>query len=353
MNEKTFVKRFFILCFICMTIVISIILIADPLFHYHAPILNFKYYIGNERYQNDGISRNFSYDGIITGNSMTENFKTSEFDALFDLNSIKAPFASATYKEINDYLERAISYNSEIKVILRALDLDCMALDADYMSLDSYPEYLYDDNIANDVNYVLNKSVLLYYSFAYWFVPTIKDKPTTTFDEYANWNAEATFHIDSVLAGYERPEKKEGESSTLTEEQKQLIYENIEQNVIALAKENPDIDFYYFYPPYSIAYFDSENQLNTLEQKLEIMEYVTSLILEVENIKLYSYFHEFEIITNLNNYMDIVHYDESINSLLLQKMYEDDGILTEKNYVAYFDEIRNFYINYNYDAIFQ
>ena len=50
----------------------------DPLFHYHEPVEGLKYPINDERYQNDGIIKHFEYNAIITGSSMTENFKTSE-----------------------------------------------------------------------------------------------------------------------------------------------------------------------------------------------------------------------------------------------------------------------------------
>ncbi|MFI3201664.1 MAG: hypothetical protein R3Y54_09100 [Eubacteriales bacterium] len=353
MSEKQFVQRFFMLCILCIGIIVAIVVICDPLFHYHAPMWNFTYYIGNQRYQNDGISRHFEYDAIITGNSMTENFKSSEFDQLFGVNSIKTPFAGATYKEINDYVERAIVYNDNLEVVLRALDLDCMALEKDNMALDSYPEYLYDDNLINDVNYVLNKSILLYYTVGYCLIPTVRNKPTTTFDEYARWHETAIFQKESVLAHYIRPEKVEGEVSSLTEERKQIIYDNVEQNVLAIAKENPQIEFYYFYPPYSIAHFDYGNQLNKLEERIEIMEYATSLIVEIDNIKLYSFFHEYDLITNLDRYRDIVHYDGDVNSYLLECMQEGSGLITLDNYEEYFEEIREFYGNYDYEGIFE
>ena len=74
--------------FLCMTMLLllaggSINGIVDPYFHYHKPLAGLEYAIYDERYQNDGIVKHFDYDAILTGTSMTENFKTSEFDALF------------------------------------------------------------------------------------------------------------------------------------------------------------------------------------------------------------------------------------------------------------------------------
>ena len=52
---------------------------VDPFFHFHGPAEGLSYALDSERYQNDGISRHFTYDAVMTGTSMTENFKASHF----------------------------------------------------------------------------------------------------------------------------------------------------------------------------------------------------------------------------------------------------------------------------------
>ena len=56
-------------------------------------------------YRDDETVKHFEYDAIITGTSATQNFKTLELGKLFCVNSIKVPFCSASYKEINENLE--------------------------------------------------------------------------------------------------------------------------------------------------------------------------------------------------------------------------------------------------------
>lgn len=137
---------------------------VDPFFHYHAPYTDSYYYdLNNQRSQNDGICRYFEYDALITGTSMTENFKTSEMDEIFGTNSIKVPYQGSTYKEINDNLKKALSNNENLKIIVRGLDMLQFFSDSDTMRFDlgEYPTYLYDDNIFNDVKYVFNRDVFL------------------------------------------------------------------------------------------------------------------------------------------------------------------------------------------------
>lgn len=71
----------------------------DPFCHYHAPLSGYDYSIVAETvgsmYLNDGIIRHFDFDGVITGTSMTENFKPSEADELFGGKFIKVPLAGS------------------------------------------------------------------------------------------------------------------------------------------------------------------------------------------------------------------------------------------------------------------
>lgn len=129
----------------------SVTVYIDPLFHYHKPLKDFEYPLNNERYQNDGIIRNFEYDGIITGTSMSENFKTSEADAMFDADFIKIPFSGGYYKEIDDNLRRAYDTGRDIRYVVRSLDYSQLICDKDAYRTDAtYPTYLYNDNPLDD-----------------------------------------------------------------------------------------------------------------------------------------------------------------------------------------------------------
>ena len=120
----------------------SITIYIDPLFHFHAPLDKYEYIINLQRYQNDGILRNFEYDSIITGTSMTENFMTSEADKLFQAKFIKVPFSGAPYKEIDQNLRRAYEAGKNIRYVIRCLDYSFLVCDKDYWREDvTYPFY--------------------------------------------------------------------------------------------------------------------------------------------------------------------------------------------------------------------
>lgn len=174
----------------------------DPLFHYHEPLTNYEYPLNNERYQNDGIMRNFNYNSIITGTSMAENFKKTEADILFDANFIKVPFSGGRYKEISDNIRQAYRAGKDIKYVISSLDYSVLVLEKDaYREGTEYPVYLYNNNIFDDVNYVLNKTIL-FDQTRNVIKYTQTGNETTNFDEYVNWSSGYEYGAESVLSTY-------------------------------------------------------------------------------------------------------------------------------------------------------
>ena len=184
-------KRFFIgtVCVLLTVIVLlsGLTAVIDPFFHYHAPLDKMGYSISNQRYQNDGILKNCDYNAIITGSSMTENFKASEWDALFDSNTVKVSFSGSYFKETTDRLRTAFSHNGKIDYVVRSLDFYAIIADKNHVTSFDYPYYLYDENVFNDTRYLLNKSVLFTQT-----IETIKNTTdgfkTTNFDDCYSWS---------------------------------------------------------------------------------------------------------------------------------------------------------------------
>ena len=225
--------------------------VVDPYFHYHGPLTGVSYPDGNERYQNDGIIRNFDYNAMITGNSMTENFRVSELNDLFGINAVKVPLNGSKFKEVDMQVRRAIRHNPDVRLVVRDVSGGMIYEDKDAMRTDiTLPEYLYDDNPFNDVQYVLNKEILLE-ATAETLMRTVKGLPSIDFDTYQFWDDTMPHGPEVVrergLNSIDLPGREGDEEAVL-----QTIRESMEQNFVQTARENPDIEFYCFIPPYSI-----------------------------------------------------------------------------------------------------
>lgn len=359
MKNKAWLLIFSVVVLVCVVAISSLTIYVDPYMHYHKPHTDkFYYVLDNQRSQNNGIIKNFDYDAIITGTSMTENFKTSEMDRLFNCNAIKVPFSGASFKELNDNLKLALETHPNIKYILRCLYPNSLVADKNAMrdDLGEYPEYLYDKNPFNDIEYLLNRDVLYNRIYHMTLDKTDGEKVgITSFDDYSNWSHRYKFGPEAVIkASFGNKERKFSEPDhieTLTDNEKEIIRETVEQNIVKIATDHPDTNFYYFLPPYSPIYWGFHKQNGTLKKQIEIEKYALSLIVPYKNIHMFGW-DRFDIFDDLNNYKDLTHYGEWVNSWMLYQMSQGNGRLDESNYKNYMDSLYNHYVNLDYNAVF-
>lgn len=334
---------------ILLCIVVTVV--VDPYFHYHGPVSGLVYELNEERYTNDGISRQFDYNAIITGTSMAENFKASECDKLWEVKTIKTCFAGAGYQEISEYLHRVLERNPDVKIVIQGLDGNMLTKVHDWQRYAEYPTYLYDDIWWNDIFYVLNKSVI-YHGVIDNIVLTMQGAEGTSFDEYASFDRE--LGKEAVICDYEGiPMDERGEQRGMSESEAKNVEETLNQNIISLARKYPNVQFYLFIPPYSIAYFNGCSEQGILNVQFEAYQKAAELLLECENVKFFYFNDEYEMVCDLNNYSDSAHYSSAINSKILNWMKEGKGELTKDNYQQKIEETKEFYMNYDYNVLFE
>ncbi|MGN1181351.1 MAG: hypothetical protein ACI4SD_09055 [Suilimivivens sp.] len=354
MENNYTAKKWFLKCItilLAMLFLIALItIIVDPYFHYHKPLSFLSYRLYEERYTNDGIIRHFDYDAVITGTSMSQNFKVSEMNELFGTNAVKTSFSGAGYQEISQNLERALSRNEDLDTVLWALDYNGLLRPYDWVQYDNYPTYLYDNNPFNDVAYLFNKSIF-YHGVMNNLFMTLAGSESTSMDEYSSWEKETG--LQAILYSYDRNSVDISDFRDFGEDELTTVTETINFNIIQLANKYPDTTFYLFYTPYSICYFDALVLKGTLNQQLEAEKAATELLLECPNIKLYNFFDQYDVICNPDNYSDDGHYAANVNSMILNWIADGTGLVTKDNYLEKIEEERNFYMNYDYDSIYE
>ncbi len=339
-----------VLTYVCVTVVT-----VDPFFHYHKPNTETYYYeLNNQRSQNDGIIRHFDYDALITGSSMTENFSTSEMDEIYGTNSIKVPFSGGSFREINDWIQTAITENGNLKTVVRGLDLNMFFQDKDALrpDLGEYPNYLYNESVFDDVYYVFNRDVI----FARVF-PMIENSKTEnavsgidSFDVYSSWMTGYTYGINTV-----RPNgidfSQTGKQSHLSESERERLLEMTKQNITSLPQQYPDVEFYYFFTPYSAVWWKNLVADGSVYKQIEAERVIIEEALKYDNLKLFSFNNLTEITTDINNYKDTIHYGSWINSLILRYMYSNKCLLTSENYNDYLNDELSFYTTFDYASL--
>lgn len=316
--------------------------LIDPYFHYHAPLPGLAYELSDERqrYINDGISKHFDYDAMLTGTSMMENARSSTFDALFGVKSVKVPYEGSSLKETDLNLCRAIEANPKLGLVFRSLDYFIVIREKDEQLYpeELYPSYLYDDNLLNDTSYLFNKTVLLENTLP-TLARTVRGESMSSFDQYSL--------MDKTLFGMDLPEKgfapPTESNRAATQELLLQVEGNIRQNVLETVQENPQIEFYFVISPYSVLYWDRLRESGGVDEHLDVEQKVAELLVGQENVHIFSFYDCPEIIGALEHYMDECHYDEEILDIIFRCMAAEEHRLTEDNYIAAFSRARELF----------
>lgn len=348
---KTNYQRWFRNCIIVLTAVLFgiflLVLVVDPFFHYHSPIG--KYRLSEPRYSNDGISRHFDFDAAITGTSMVQNFRTSQFDELFGVNSVKLHFAGAGYEEISDSMARTLKRNPDISTVLWVVDYNGLLRKPDWSQYEDYPTYLYDDNPFNDAAYVLNKS-MLYHALLPDVLMTAQGADSTTMDEYGRFDEPTgAAHVLIQQHTYSSPNP---EIQAFSEEDIEQVKDTFQTNFIDIVNQYPNTTFYMYFTPYSIYYWEYLNGTGQIERYIEAQTIATEMLLECPNVRLYTFFEKTDIICDLNNYSDEAHYSAEINEWIMNELASDKYLVTEENYLDRISTQRDFFTTFDYDTYF-
>lgn len=356
MRSKWWIAGFLAAAAVPLSIAAFSVARIDPFFHYHAPLAGEYFYgLNNQRSQNIGILRSFDYEGIITGTSLTENFRTSEADRIFGCTFVKVPFSGGSYREINDNLSLAAAHNEQLKIVIRGLDMKKLIEDKDAMRTDmgDYPTYLYNENPLDDVQYLFNRDVVLKTVYR---METAKreegfEPGVESFDSYSNWMPYNTFGVDTVFPEGVPQTDRTVPQADLTEEERQMVLENVRQNVTELAGAYPDVTFCYYITPSSAAWWQGLINQGTFCRQIQAEQLEIEEILKVSNIKLYGFSDLTDITTDLDNYKDSTHYGDWINSRILRYIKDGKGLLTEENYLEYLQKEKDFYWSFDYELL--
>ncbi|WP_051205618.1 hypothetical protein [Butyrivibrio sp. FC2001] len=367
MTSKKWFYSILILVIATLALAAGLVFFVDPFFHYRAPNPKLFYKLYDQRSQNDGITRNFDYDAIITGTSMAENFKASQFEGGLGFRTIKVPYSGATYKEINDNLIAAYNSGHNPKYVLRPLDYSLLMRDKDELRDDmgDYPYWLTNDDPFDDVKYLLNKDVILRYA-----IPALtsyfqrKNPGYTSFDEYSYTDGDNKYGKEYVLYGKkEFVDPDSFELWILSDEEKKMLEGNIEQNVVSLARKHPETTFLYFFPPYSMVYWGALYEEGQLDKILACKQAAIEQMLECDNIHIYSFTTHTEITADLSRYRDQAHYDYKVNEFIIDTivkyengyentdMFELSDRITRENADGYFIEESYLLNNFDYNSL--
>lgn len=288
--------------------------LVDPFYQFRYE--DRTYFNNTAKFPGPGLVKNYEYDTLIVGSSMTQNFDMELFRQELGVEPLHIGIGGMGLDELLSY----------IMLCERTGKCDNYYIGIDqYMLTDSIdfitPEYLFNDDPVSALRYL--------FSYESWFryIPldvvlsvisrmsvTMPDKlqQAKNIDYLGNWENDYTFGEDVVIKNYLN--NNYGVSSVETDD----LYLRMTMQTDKLFEQLPGdkTRYRFFFPPYSVLFwYDAQND-GYIEEYLQIKQYFVEKA-QMYGIEVYD-FQSAEFVFDLNNYKDITHYSGEINDWMVQ-----------------------------------
>lgn len=319
--------------------------VIDPYMHYHEPWLGMQMQRSDDsRYESYGLTRFAEYDAIMLGTSVTQDAKASEFNALFDADAIKVKLAGSYFKELGDLLKYAYAHHDgEIEQVFWVLDITHVLTKADTMGHSDNPDYLYDDSFRNDSKYLLNKDVA-----PDLLRPLFNISPID--HDHQVWNDPTGWEELIKVYGPNRPEAEPAEQ--FTPELRAQVLENYETNVLSIAREHPETQFYFVFPPGNAFFWDYVTRYGEYDCYMAGMDAVMREMLLLPNVQVYNFVDDPDKTMDLDRYKDRVHFDPAMMSEIIADVAAGEGRVTPENIDERMENMRAYWKNVDFDGLY-
>lgn len=307
----------------------------DPLQFYRSAFYE-PQFSSQQRYQAPGLAKNYEYDRAIIGSSMTENFIPSYIDQQLGGRTIKLSIEGSSLKE--QYLIAKLALEcGNAKSVLWGIDYFSLRGDPDRVRDEQgeFPFFLYDQQPLNDLKYLLNLDTTLDSLYILGSYIGFGKLSLYNLDMLYNWSDKYDYGKDVVMNVWEK--YRNGASIPVDPMEYKHIQQSIDENVVKLVQQYPEVEFVFYYPPYTILqhrYYYERNPL-LFQYGLDAKQYIFEQIGNLEHVKIYDFQHLQHITYNLYYYKDLAHHDQTINHFIIDSIAKGEYLVTEST-LGYF-----------------
>ena len=318
----------------------AVVYVVDPCLYYRMP-QSWNPVFFNERYQAAGMAKNVEADTVLLGPSMAANYRASQIAETFGTSAVRITIPDGYLSEFDKVMGVLFRSQTPQRVIF-ILDVNILVRDESALT-QAMPDYLYNSNPLDDAQYLINKDNL-YYSV--YTLLANRWGEGETLDEGFTWDDTEWWNHMSALNAYDRPEiAAEPLSADAYLEAAQANLDVVEGWITA----HPETDFEIFFPPYSILYWDKTIRLGQTEAVFAAMELACERLLAYENVRLYDFLMDPEIVLNLDNYCDHIHHSGQVCTQVLDLLAAGEYRLTEENMDTVLAQWRELVVHYDYE----
>lgn len=297
--------------------------VVDPFQFFRKPFLyRPAYFPGFQRYQNVGLARNYRYDTVIIGSSVTENFYPSYVNRALHVNALKLSISGSTAHEQALILTQALA-SGQVKNVLWAIEPSAFSFDPKGVRDDQapFPYYMYRWPGFLNVEYLLAVETIRN------SLAVVKGSEEHDLEALETWDRRLTFSIPHVLKAWngqcEYFTRKFTPAAVLPDRLRfRDMEQSIEDNLIQLIRANPSINFWLFFPPYSILAYIPADSAQLIAQ-IPFERAVMQRLAPFPTARVFDFQLATNVTHDLDNYTDPVHYRRRINEWIVDSIASD------------------------------
>ncbi len=139
--------------------------------------------------------------------------------------------------------------------------------------------------------------------------------------------------------------------ATPTEEYIAGIEANLNANIIPYIEAHPDTMYTVFYPPYSILYWYDAYRQGQIDKIADKYDYMTRRLLEYDNVEVYFFQNDTDVVCNFDNYADHTHYSPEVCHYMVDCMSQGKRKVTIDNLDEELKALKDMAYNYDYESI--
>lgn len=312
------------LAFLALTLMLigGFVAVVDPYQYYGAH----DTYVGSQRMEIAGVARHHDYDAVILGSSMAMNHYPSQADSLLGWKTKNFSMMGATDDE----------YAIVVPYILKQGKTRHAVWGLDFFSFarqrGAVPEYMYDGKWYTDCKYLYNYSSLRS-AITYATDGGVPEQGLYHFRSDGRREDLIKSYQATVSEGYFT--KAAGGELFDFEQMK----ERFDATVLPIVKDNPDVEWHIYLPPYSVAEFIIYDRHDVLNDNLMLRNHIASQLEGLANVRLYD-FQTRAWIANLDEYSDVRHHSHTYNRDIIRAIASGTDIADADAVAANSDSIR-------------
>jgi hypothetical protein len=318
MMKVTYSQLFVSMSFLAMLAVVSFNFYVDPFTYYHAPWASISL-SNNHRYSNPGLARQLDYSVALVGTSHVLELESSRLSEIMGEPAINLSTNGSLIREQAQLVE----------LVLQQGKANTLLWEMNYPSFDmgdivvefgeGYPQYFYTPTIETPFRYLMSFDTLMQ------SINALGSPDPVTLDS-RNQASVRTYSEDRVLANWDFKLKRWDEELSQVWAENLLTIETpselIERRILPVIKQYPEVQFKLFVPPTSVLMFllfeyrGDSGFLNWLE----LRDALARLTATVPNVELYDFHSDWEIISNLDLYRDLGHFNQTVMKNMFVQM---------------------------------